>query len=391
MSEKRKENTPGEEAVKTQETVEETSAETAKEAFGTVKENENIPQTEKKPEETKIDEASKAIPKEKKSKKKLIIIISVAAAVVIAAALILIFTLSANNSSGEDDSDESLTEISTNLNNLYNGIVEPQQTADINKDAERTVDQVYVKVGDTVKAGDKLFSYSTSELESKIATAEIDLESIQNSITENSNKISLYQRQRSEATTEAEKLEYTQNIEDEETSKSQNELQLRLKQNEIETLKKNLSNSVVKAPIDGIIKQISNGSDNASSYMTILMNGAFRVKGTVDETNVRNLSQGTRVVVHSRNVEGKTWNGTITKLDTQTTADSQSQGSYGDQNSESATKYYFYITLDSTEDMLLGEHVYIEPIIEEDTDANAYEENSDQELDTTAETAADNA
>ncbi|MBQ6152848.1 MAG: efflux RND transporter periplasmic adaptor subunit [Ruminococcus sp.] len=389
MSNDIKENNPQNETVNSLET-EETKAVEEAQDLSKAQEEPAAEETkaEEKPAETKIDEASKAIPKEKKSKKKLIIIIAAAAAVVIAVVLILIFTLGTGNAD-QDDSDDSITEISTNLNNLYGGIVEPQQTADINKDAERTVDQVYVKVGDTVKAGDKLFSYSTGEIESKIATAQIDLESIQNSITENTNKISLYQRQRSEATTEAEKLEYTQNIEDEETSKSQNQLQLRLKQNEIDTLKTSLNNSTVKAPIDGIVKQISNGSDSANAYMTILMNGAFRVKGTVDETNVRMLSQGMQVIVHSRNVEGKTWTGVISKIDTQTTADNQNNG-YSDQNSDSASKYNFYITLDSTEDMLLGEHVYIEPLLEDSADADIdeeYEENTD----ITAETAADDA
>ena len=79
----------------------------------------------------------------------------------------------------------------------------------------------------------------------------------------------------------------------------------------------------------------------------------------------------------------------ISKIDTQTTADNQNNG-YSDQNSDSASKYNFYITLDSTEDMLLGEHVYIEPLLEDSADADIdeeYEENTD----ITAETAADDA
>lgn len=377
MSEEKKipETTP------TEETVKETNP---------AQERENTPSTSpsaaEKPQETVIDEPSKAIPKEKKSKKKLIIVIAAAAVIVIAVALVLIFTLGANHNADEEDDDE-LTPISDELNNFYSGVVEPQQTADVNKDADRSVDQVFVKVGDTVAQGDKLFSYNSGEIESKIATAKIELEGIQNDITENNNKISLYQRQRSEAQTEQEKLEFTANIQDEENAKSQNELQLKLKKSEIETMQQSLNNSVVTAPISGIIKQINNGSDPSAAYMTILMNGAFRVKGSVDETNVRSLAQGTKVTVHSRNVSGKTWSGTITKVDTDSNADSKQNNMYAnDTGADSASKYYFYVTLDSTEDMLLGEHVYIEPLLILDEGADA--ESADVDMESTdAETA----
>ena len=368
MSEERKTTIPDEELKKAPEAGERLPAEDA----------ENTPAPE---EETKIDEAAKAVPKQKKSKKKLIILLSAATAVVIAAVLILIFTLGGGSAENSDDLDEEqMHSISENIGNFYSGVVEPQQTADITKDADRSVDQLYVKVGDTVKQGDKLFSYNTGELESKIATAKIELEEIQNSITENINKISLYQRQRSQAETESEKLEFTSSIQDEENSKSQNELQLKLKQSEIDTMQKSLENSVVTAPIDGIVKQInSNNTDPSGAYMTILMNGAFRIKGTVDETNVRSLTQGSDVTVHSRNVEGKQWSGVISKIDTEQPADNQSNYNYDSQGSDSAAKYYFYITLDSTEDMLLGEHVYIEILPnggEDEADGESYEDDA---------------
>ncbi|MBQ3417335.1 MAG: efflux RND transporter periplasmic adaptor subunit [Ruminococcus sp.] len=381
MSENNKATTPGEETKAALEAAQETAAEEVKET----------PAEAVQPQETKIDESAKAIPKEKKSKKKLMIILCAAAAVVIAVVLILVFTLGAQNAGDTGEDDEIIHSISDNIGNFYSGVVEPQQTADIDKDADRSIDQVYVKVGDTVKQGDKLFSYNTGELESKIATAKIELEGIQNDITENNNKISLYQRQRSQAETEAEKLQFTANIQDEENTKSQNELQLKLKQSEIDTMQKSLENSVVTAPISGIIKQINSGSSDASgAYMTILMNGAFRIKGTVDENNVRSLTTDTDVIVHSRNVEGKQWSGTITKVDTEKPADNQNNNYFDNQNSDSSAKYYFYVTLDSTEDMLLGEHVYIE-ILQNDIADDVYPDDTDEEAAAPTDDAAGDA
>ena len=70
--------------------------------------------------------------------------------------------------------------------------------------------------------------------------------------------------------------------------------------------------------------------------------------------------------MRSRVDENVTWKGTITAIDTETTADNNSNGSVSymdgsDSSSEGATKYPFYVTLDSTDGLILGQHVFIEP------------------------------
>ena len=51
--------------------------------------------------------------------------------------------------------------------------------------------------------------------------------------------------------------------------------------------------------------------------MTILATGDYRVKGSIDEQNVYNLSVGQAVVVRSRVDETMTWTGTISAIDTE--------------------------------------------------------------------------
>ena len=70
--------------------------------------------------------------------------------------------------------------------------------------------------------------------------------------------------------------------------------------------------------------------------------------------------------MRSRVDENVTWKGTNTAIDTETTADNNSNGSVSymdgsDSSSEGATKYPFYVTLDSTDGLILGQHVFIEP------------------------------
>lgn len=64
------------------------------------------------------------------------------------------------------------------------GVVTNENAQSITLDSEKTVSQVYVKAGDTVKKGDKLFSYDTSDLKNQLnaqneviasSTAQLDI------------------------------------------------------------------------------------------------------------------------------------------------------------------------------------------------------------------------
>ncbi len=326
---------------------------------------------------TPVAEAEETAPKRKLSRGAIIAII--AAAVVLIAAIVTVIIVTSQPAEEEDD--EQIEYIDVQANNLYSGVVEPQQTSDINKDPERTVSAVYVKVGDTVKKGDKLFAYDTEETQNKLSKAQIELESIRNNITECDNNISQLTRQRA-AADESQQLSYTSQIQEQETAKSQAQLELKIKQVEIGNYQNNLDNSVVTSPIDGIIKQINDGESNMPSgaFMTVLMNGSFRIKAKVDEMNVRSLEPGMNVIIHSRTETGKTWEGTISKVDTATNAEDNS--SMNTDSSDSAAKFYFYTSLADSEGLLLGEHVYVEPIwggneVAESDDSDVADTNAD--------------
>lgn len=329
---------------------------------------------EKKNTPIAAEESTPEAPK-KSNKKKLIIMIACAAVVVIAA---VVLTIVLTSGGGNTAADEEIEYVDVIANNYYSGVVEPQQTSEIAKDSERTVKDIYVKVGDTVKKGDKLFSYDTEETSNLLSKAKIEYDSIQNEITEYDNNISILSRQRSEAD-ESQQLEYTTQIQEQEANKSQAQLNLKIKQVQINNYQDNLDNSVITSPIDGIIKQVNSSSDGSSNaFITILMNSSYRVKGKVDETNVGGLEVGMSVIIHSRIDDEKTWEGTISEIDTSDTADSGNNDMmYGNQESDSASKYYFYVSLESSEDLLMGEHVFIEPIYEsaegDDTEAEAAE------------------
>lgn len=257
----------------------------------------------------------------------------------------------------------------TGVNSSYSGIVESQETWDVNKDTERQVKEVLVAVGDTVDVGTPLFTYDTKEAENQIAQTKLEIESISNDISNYNSQIDELQKEKKNAP-EDQQFEYTTQIQTLQTNIKQSEYDQKSKQADIDKYQQTIDNAVVTSKIAGVIKSINedgtDASGNTTAFMTVLATGDYRIKGKIDEQNVSYLTVGQEVIVRSRVDENVTWKGTITAIDTETTADNNSNGSLSymdgsDSSSEGATKYPFYVTLDSTDGLILGQHVFIEP------------------------------
>lgn len=257
----------------------------------------------------------------------------------------------------------------TGVNSSYSGIVESQETWDVNKDTERQVKEVLVAVGDTVDVGTPLFTYDTKEAENQIAQTKLEIESISNDISNYNSQIDELQKEKKNAP-EDQQFEYTTQIQTLQTNIKQSEYDQKSKQADIDKYQQTIDNAVVTSKTAGVIKSINedgtDASGNTTAFMTVLATGDYRIKGKIDEQNVSYLTVGQEVIVRSRVDENVTWKGTITAIDTETTADNNSNGSVSymdgsDSSSEGATKYPFYVTLDSTDGLILGQHVFIEP------------------------------
>lgn len=304
------------------------------------------------------------------SKKKIGIIIGVAAAVVIIAVAAICIWLFGGKGGGNSSDKVYVEQISTIMKqmsvagNRFSGIVEPQETLEINKDSERTVKEVLVSVGDAVEEGTVLFSYDTEEVQMKIDQTKLEIESVNNEISGYNNQIADLQREKAAAPAESQ-FEYTTQIQTLQTSIRQCEYNKQSKQAEIERLQKSIDNSEVKSTMAGVVKSINEtGMDsygNAAAYMTILATGEYRVKGIIDETAMGTIMEGSPVILHSRVDESQTWTGTVMKVDTENTVSNNNNYYDGSDEMSSASSYPFYVTLDSTEGLMLGQHLYIEP------------------------------
>lgn len=309
------------------------------------------------------------------SKKKKLIIAGIVAGVIIVIAavvgIILAVTKKENGSSKDRVYVESVASVcgmsTVGVNSSYAGKVETQDTLDVKVDPERKVLECLVSVGDEVEVGTELFKYDTSDLESQVNTAKLELESFDNEIADYNNQIASLTAEKKNAPTD-QQLEYTMQIQSIQLSIQQTNLEKNMKNAEITKLNTNIANSTVKSTMAGVIKAINeSGGTNSEGvelpYMTILATGEYRVKGSIDEQSLYGgfVVEGASVIVRSRVDESQTWKGTISKVDTENNETNQNNGYMMEGGGESATRYPFYVELESSEGLMLGQHVFIEP------------------------------
>ena len=261
----------------------------------------------------------------------------------------------------------------------YSGVVEPQKTEKIQLVSGLTVKKTYVSVGDEVKVGTKLFSYDTDDAQDKITQLEIDIENYEISIKSSESQITQLEKERDKVKDD-EKLSYTTQIMTTQNNIKRYQYEMKSKQAEMESLKKQIANADVTSPIQGIIKTISSntGSDDSSSdtssgmnsdsedssaYMTIMATGEYRIKGKINEQNMSEIQEGMNMIAYSRVDETQTWKGTLTTIDKESnSSNSSSAMSYGDTGDSSLTSsssYPFYVDLESSDGLMLGQHVYL--------------------------------
>lgn len=311
--------------------------------------------------------------KEKKNSRKYIIIIVIILLICIAIFCSIKF-FRGNNSdekiSVPVQSVSVLTGADNTSQNRFSGIVVAQNTIKINKKPDRTIKELYVEVGDTVTKGQKLFEYETDDISVKIEKENLEVERMQNAIENNRKQIDAINSEKA-ANPGADHSSYNLEIQTYENENRQTEYNIKSKNVEINNLRKQLKNVVVKSEIDGVIQSINETeaqtpetygpSNDDTSYITIMETGSYRIKGTINEQNIYSIMPGDKVIIHSR-IDDKTWTGTIDNIDTSNPESNNNMNYYGmeDDSMSQSSKYPFYINLDSFDGLMMGQHVYIE-------------------------------
>lgn len=247
----------------------------------------------------------------------------------------------------------------------FPGIVVSENTTEIKKDSEMTVDELLVHEGDDVQAGQQLFTYDTQQMQLNLDKQRLELEQLDASIENFEDQIEELEEERSEAD-EDDRLEYTVRIQTLELDLKEARINRKAKESAVNQSESLLKNAVVTSPVAGRIQSISeNGMDNYGNplpYITIQQTGAYRVKGTIGELQRGAIMEGTRMQILSR-TDGSTWTGTVTLVDYENPSQGNQNGMYygvaADEMGNSS-KYPFYVELDGTKGLILGQHVYLQ-------------------------------
>ena len=252
----------------------------------------------------------------------------------------------------------------------FAGLVVSEHMTEIRKDPDKGVAELLVKEGDDVEEGQALFSYDMDQLQLAYDKQVLEAEQLKASIAGYKNTIQTLEWERS-STSGTERLQYTVEIDSAKIDLKEAELRLATKETEVEKSAQLLENATVVSPVTGRVQQISEDgtgqNGEAAAYITIQQSGSYRIKGILGELQRGGITEGSRMTILSRVNEDR-WSGTVTLVD----YENPSQGSdmdryYGMSADEmtAASKYPFYVELDSTEGLILGQHVYLEPEAEE--------------------------
>ena len=294
------------------------------------------------------------------------------AAFILALAMLLGVAAGCGQSAGEA-SVQSVSMIcglgSAGMTDRFAGVVSALGETNIKKDDSMTIGEIKVKAGDSVNVG---------------GIPEIDLEDAQLSLEELKSQLETQQEEKKQAedaldetTDDTERRRLLLDIRNYNNEMQKTNRSIAEKNRDIEKLQKNMQNSSVKAEVAGEVKSVNanGGTDNNNNplpLISIVQTGGYRVKGYVNENNASVLSEGISVVIRSR-VSDQTWQGTISSIDWNNPAQS-SNNNYdsGSSDTGNSSKYPFYVELSSSDGLLMGQHVYIEPDLGQGAqDANA--------------------
>ena len=242
----------------------------------------------------------------------------------------------------------------------FAGVVVSENVIEIDRDTEKQIEELYVAAGDVVRVNEKLFEYDTDTLSLTVDKQQLEMDKLTQQIKD--------------LTTQKTNLEKQIKKEKDKNTKATLELTLRsvtadltqanydkkTLQAEINYNKDMLKDAVVRSPIKGVVRSID---ENGSPYITIQQAGAFQVKGTLNELSLNaGIMEGVGVTILSRTDPTAFWTGTVTLVDYNTTEEENPDNMFGGyiDPMASSTSYPFYITLDDTAGLLLGQHVYIQ-------------------------------
>lgn len=258
----------------------------------------------------------------------------------------------------------------TGKSNRYSGVIEAKDVIEINPDSEMKILERFVEPGDAVVEGTPLFAYDVESLSLSYEQLLIDIMGLENTIRTSNEEIESLEK-RIARTKENKQYELKLKLSEVQLALKKAEYELKNKRKEADELSEAIRDSVVKSPVAGRIRSVkseddssnpfgSMGQETSNAYITIVAGTDFCVKGTVNEQTVRTLTEGMTVTVRPRSDEDTMYRGKIYRINTEEPLADTGVYYYDAGGGERSSKYAFYVSLESIEGLMMGQHVTIE-------------------------------
>ncbi len=245
------------------------------------------------------------------------------------------------------------------VSDKFPGVVISEDRVEIRRDETQTIAAVHVEQGDMVNAGDMLFSYASDVLSLELSKMKLELEKLNNTVATLKAQIAQLQKEQKAAAKE-DQLRYTIEIQDREAQLEEAEYNAKKKNEEIQRTNTALLNVNVTSPISGKVIAIDTADTGElnGAYMIIQQFGNYRIKGTVNELNINAIIPGAVVNVTARNNASLEWRGVVSSVDLESAQ--QQENPNPDSSMTTSSSYAFYVELDHSDGLMLGQHVYLE-------------------------------
>ncbi|PEC51297.1 efflux RND transporter periplasmic adaptor subunit [Bacillus sp. AFS096315] len=257
-----------------------------------------------------------------------------------------------------------------------------------------SINEIFVKEGDTVTKGQKLFSYEDTTIAAEIGQAEVNKKLAETTVTQKNDQIASLEKDiqntisastSTPSTTDANNTDKNatnttntpeiQSLQAElnTTKEELNAAQLKVEQYtlEAEKLKAQQESLTVNSNSDGVVlnlnKSIGQGykvtDKQQISIMQIASNEPFEIEGKLTEEEKAKVEPGQAIKVTSKVIADKNWKGSISEVSNYPMND---QSTNQDKNSkkEAIPYYSFRATLDSQENLYPGYETNLEVVVQ---------------------------
>ena len=274
----------------------------------------------------------------------------------------------------------------------YAGIVSTGNEVNVRRVSGRKIAKVYVRKGDIVKAGDKLFTYDAEQAQNNLDKAMMELE-------EKKNTLISRQQERSQLETDMMKvqqedqLEYSLKIREIDTDIRELQYNIDHIEKDILKLEEGTQDLDVTAPISGRVEKagqadtsfteyssgdadeqtdeddiaLDDEGQGSEAFIKLVEVDNYRIKGRIDESNISQITTGMKMVIHSR-VSDEVWNGVVSDIDLSSMGKNSSDDVDDDTDTENASGYYFYVQIEKLDGLIIGQHVYMTADTGEESD-----------------------